>query len=60
MARKKISVNALAECIDMPISTLRRSINGNRPFCVDEVFKVTQALGISATAIIQRAEKIVS
>lgn len=60
MARQKISVNALAECIGMPISTLRRSINGSRPFGVDEVFKVTQALNVSATSIIQRAEKLAS
>lgn len=56
MARQEITVNALSEKSGVPISTLRRSVKGKRPFTINELFVITRLLGISATELIQRAE----
>lgn len=56
MARQQISVDALSEKSGIPISTLRRSVKGQRPFTINELFVITRLLGISVVEIIQRAE----
>ncbi|WKE50371.1 helix-turn-helix transcriptional regulator [Corynebacterium tuberculostearicum] len=56
MARQQISVDALSEKSGIPISTLRRSVKGQRPFTITELFVITRLLGISVVEIIQRAE----
>lgn len=56
MARQMISNNALADEIGMPISTLRRSVNGDRPFNLDEFWAVAQALDLSATELVARSQ----
>lgn len=55
MARQKITVNALSEESGIPISTLRRSVNGQRPFTIQELFVITRLLGTTVVEIIQRA-----
>lgn len=52
MARQKVSVNTLAEKVAMPISTLRRSVNGDRPLTLDEFWAVTQQLQIDPAALV--------
>ena len=56
MARQEITVNTLSEKSGVPISTLRRSVKGQRPFTINELFVITRLLGISVVEIIQRAE----
>lgn len=56
MARQQITVDALSEQSGIPISTLRRSVKGYRPFTINELFVITRLLGISVVKIIQRAE----
>lgn len=56
MARQQITVDALSEQSGIPISTLRRSVKGHRPFTINELFVITRLLGISVVEIIQRAE----
>lgn len=58
MARQKISINQLAEDIGMPISTLRRSVNGDRPFTLDEFWEITSSLGIKPVEVVARAEEV--
>lgn len=55
MARQKITVNALSEESGIPISTLRRSVNGQRPFTIQELFVITRLLDTTVVEIIQRA-----
>lgn len=56
MARQEITVNTLSEKSGVPISTLRRSVKGQRPFTINELFVITRLLGLSVVEIIQRAE----
>lgn len=56
MARRQISVNALSEESGVPISTLRRSVNGQRPFTIQELFVITRLLDTTVVDIVQRAE----
>lgn len=56
MARRQISVNALSEESGVPISTLRRSVNGQRPFTIQELFVITRLLETTVVDIVQRAE----
>lgn len=56
MARRQISVNALSEDSGVPISTLRRSVNGQRPFTIQELFVITRLLDTTVVDIVQRAE----
>lgn len=56
MARRQISVNALSEESGVPISTLRRSVNGQRPFTIQELFVITHLLDTTVVDIVQRAE----
>lgn len=56
MARQQTTVDALSEKSGIPISTLRRSVKGHRPFTINELFVITRLLGISVVEIIQRAE----
>lgn len=56
MARQQVTVDALSEKSGIPISTLRRSVKGHRPFTINELFVITRLLGISVVEIIQRAE----
>lgn len=56
MARQQITVDALSEQSGIPISTLRRSVKGYRPFAINELFVITRLLGISVVEIIQRTE----
>lgn len=56
MARRQISVDALSEQSGIPISTLRRSVKGQRPFTIQELFVITRLLGTTVVEIIQRAE----
>lgn len=56
MARQEITVNMLSEKSGVPISTLRRSVKGQRPFTINELFVITRLLDINVIDIIQRAE----
>jgi len=56
MARQQISVDALSEESGVPISTLRRSVKGQRPFTIQELFVITRLLGTTVVDIVQRAE----
>lgn len=56
MARRQISVDALSEESGVPISTLRRSVKGYRPFTIQELFVITRLLDTTVVEIIQRAE----
>lgn len=57
MARQQITVDALSEQSGIPISTLRRSVKGYRPFTINELFVITRLLETSVVDIVQRAEE---
>lgn len=57
LARQEISVNALSNNTGIPVSTLRRSVRGFRPFTVDELFVITRTLGLLMSEVVARAEK---
>lgn len=57
MAKRRVSVNALAEEVGIPVSTLRRSVNGQRSFTLDELFAVLQALKTPVSELIARTEE---
>lgn len=54
MARQKVSVNTLSEAVGIPLSTLRRSVNGTRSFTLDELHAVGEALGLRLSVLISR------
>ena len=56
MARQEITVNTLSEESGVPISTLRRSVKGQRPFTIQELFVITRLLDTTVVDIVQRAE----
>ncbi|AKK04565.1 hypothetical protein CMUST_01075 [Corynebacterium mustelae] len=55
LARQEKTVNDLADEVGMPISTARRSVKGQRPFNVDELFAVCGVLGLGMVELIERA-----
>lgn len=55
LARQKKSVNGLAEYIGSPISTIRRSVNGHRPFTLDELDATAAYLGIGVIELIRKS-----
>ncbi|MCT1442237.1 helix-turn-helix domain-containing protein [Corynebacterium glucuronolyticum] len=56
MARKEITVNQVADAIGMPISTLRRSVKGQRPFTIDELDSVAGYLGFTLSELLGMSE----
>ena len=52
MARQKVSMNSLAMEVGIPVSTLRRSVLGQRPFNIDELHDVAEFLNISMAELI--------
>ncbi|MCT1463371.1 helix-turn-helix domain-containing protein [Corynebacterium sanguinis] len=56
MAKKKITVNGLANQVDIPISTLRRSVNGSRSFTIDELFVITRVLEVEPAELVARTK----
>lgn len=56
MARQRISLTALADATSISLSTLRRRIDGRIAFRVDELDKVTAALGLRPADLYARGE----
>lgn len=56
MARKEITVNQVADAIGMPISTLRRSVKGQRPFTIDELDSIAGYLGFTLSELLGMSE----
>lgn len=57
MGRQRKSVTELAETTGIPLSTLRRSVNGERAFTMDELWDVTRSLGVLASDLVSKAIK---
>ena len=59
MARKRLTINGLANLVDMPMSTLTGKFYGKTEFDLDEAIKVKKALGvdISIEELFQREEE---
>lgn len=55
MARQKVSMNSLAMQVGIPVSTLRRSVLGQRPFSIDELHDVAEFLNISMAELIHNS-----
>lgn len=54
MARQKMNVNELSEVVGIPLSTLRRSLNGLRPLTLDELHGIGSALNLKLSVLISR------
>lgn len=54
MGRQKVSINQLAEEIGMPVTTFRRSVNGDRSFTLDEFWAISVALKIDPAAVVAK------
>lgn len=57
MGRQQVSMNELAEATCIPVSTLRRSVIGKRPFNTDELHDIAERLNISVVSLIQNARR---
>ncbi|GAA3510363.1 hypothetical protein GCM10022234_00810 [Aeromicrobium panaciterrae] len=55
MGRHNITAKAISVATGIPPATLSRKINGLVGFTLEELFKVTQALNISAADLIREA-----
>lgn len=55
MGRQKISINTLADEIGMPVSTLRRSVNGDRPLTLDEFWAITNQLRVDPATLVAQS-----
>ena len=58
--RQRLSQAALVERTGISVTTMRRLIAGEAEFDVDQLFAISNALGISAADILAEAEKDVS
>ena len=56
LAKQELSVSSVANKTGIPVSTLRRSVRGFRPFTTDELFAITSLLGVRMSEIVSRAE----
>lgn len=56
MGRQLISLASLADVVGMPISTLRRSVNGHRALTLDELAAISEALSVSPAHLIRRTD----
>ena len=50
------SQNWLSDKTNIPRSTLKRSLAGSRPFNVEELNSIAEALGLSLTDLVRPAE----
>lgn len=57
MARQKKSANQLSDEVGIPLSTLRRSLNGIRSFTLDELQQIGNVLGLRISVLIAQAKK---
>lgn len=57
MTTAHITPHRMANTTGIPLSTLRRSLAGHRPFTVDEVQRIAAVLNTTVTAIVQVAEQ---
>jgi transcriptional regulator with XRE-family HTH domain len=51
-----ITQRAAAARTGIPVSTLRRRLNGSSPFLVCELYELTELLGTSCSVIVARAD----
>lgn len=58
-ARANLSDTALAERAGIPVVTLRRYLKGTRDTPTSALFKIAEALGISAGALLDDAMKYI-
>ncbi len=52
LARRGLTVTALAPCVDLTVVALRRRIAGKVPWTVDEVRRVAAALDVPVAALV--------
>lgn len=57
LARQNKTYTSLAAATDISVDTLRRRLNGLKPFYVEELGSVCRFLGITLDELIARAEK---
>lgn len=58
MADKRISQRDLAQAANLPLVTLSRRLSGvSKPFDIEELARVAEALGLSVVEIVLRAER---
>lgn len=55
-ARQQITTQALADGSKINIATLRRRLDGVRPFTTDELDRLTHFLAVPLVTLIERAE----
>ena len=55
-ARLNISVPKLSEGARIEYATLRRRLNGNKPFTIDELDQISHYLELPLAVLIERAE----
>lgn len=57
MGRQRKSVAELAESSGIPLSTLRRSVNAERAFTLDELWEVGNSLGVRVSDLVAKASR---
>lgn len=56
LARKQLTIKALSEASGIKPDTLRRRLDGVRPFTTDELDRITHYLAVPLITLIERAE----
>lgn len=56
LARRNLPLQTLALASDISLATLRLRLKGTRPFTTDELDRITHALRIELSDLIERAE----
>ncbi|WP_197079701.1 helix-turn-helix domain-containing protein [Corynebacterium kalinowskii] len=54
LARQEKTINQVADYVGIPVSTMRRSVKGQRPFTIDELGAVSEFLGVGIVQLLKR------
>ncbi|WBT08819.1 helix-turn-helix transcriptional regulator [Corynebacterium sp. SCR221107] len=57
LARQEKTINQVADYVGMPVSTMRRSVKGQRPFTIDELGAISEFLGIGIVQLLKRSDR---
>ena len=57
LARQQKSLNELADAVGMNVSTIRRSVKGQRAFTIDELAATTTWLGMDLVDLMKRTDR---
>ncbi|BBJ71037.1 hypothetical protein KPHES18087_05080 [Corynebacterium ulcerans] len=60
MARQQKSLSELSDAVGIPLSTIRRSVKGQRAFTIDELASVAAWLGRDLLELVKKTDRVVA